>query len=359
MNWSGGDLGADSGRGRASRFFARVFENPENPLGWSVKAFAIDGITVRVHIATLIYVVSMLLWSIPSSNAGIIYMVMAMVSLVVIVTAHEFGHCYACRWVEGEADRIVLLPFGGLALCLPPNTWRANLITTVGGPAVNVALFPVSSIGLIIAGAGEHVLFNPLNPIGTLVLLGSESGSTLATYALTGLWWFHYINIIILGFNVLLPMFPLDGGRIVQALLWKKRGYKEATEIAVLLGFAGAIVLGIVGVVANETMLLVIALFGAWACWVERKRVRGEVELSAAGGLGGMTGEQSWAVDNEDDTAREPSKREIKRQQHEAAEQAELDRILAKISEGGMDSLSRVERATLKKSTEKRKKQTR
>ena len=136
-----------SGRGGA-RVWNRVFENPENPLGWSVFFCRFRGITVRVHIFTLVYIGVMLLWSIPKSNAGILYMAPAMASLFVIVLLHEFGHCFACRRTGGEADRIVMLPFGGLALAQPQQNWKSHLITTVGGPLVNVVMLPFTSAAL-------------------------------------------------------------------------------------------------------------------------------------------------------------------------------------------------------------------
>lgn len=340
------------GGGKGSRFLSRVFEDPANPLGWSLRIFTFDGITVRIHLFTILFVVTMLLWSIPKGNAGLGIMALAMSSLMILVLLHEFGHCYACRYSGGSADRIVMLPIGGLALIRPLDHWRSHLISTVGGPAVNVALMPVTILGLWAAGLGSAILFNPLSPTTTLADPAFGSGSSVGTWAKYALWWFHYSNIVLLAFNVLIPAYPLDGGRILQAALWRKWGYHRATEVAVYVGIAGAMVMGVFGLVANESMLVVIAVFAAWACWTERRRLTGEFELA----------QESYTLGGalpKDDDLEDPwtQRRREKQIQAEQDEQAELDRVLAKIASEGMDSLSAGERKTLRRATEKKRKE--
>src|SRR5690606_16659920 len=99
----------------------------------------------------------------------------------------------------------VMLPFGGLAFTMPPHDWRAHLITTVGGPAVNVAIMPITSLALIALGYGGSVVFNPFE-IGDA--MPKQAASNGALFAVIALWQFHVVNILILGFNVLLPFFP-------------------------------------------------------------------------------------------------------------------------------------------------------
>lgn len=332
----------DSGdRGRFARFFARVVENPENPLGWSMKMFTVDGITTRIHLVTIVYFVAMLLSSLAWGNIGFAFMAIAMTSLFVVVLLHEFGHCYACRWVGGEADRIVMLPFGGLALTAPPNEWKPYFITAAGGPLINLLIFPLTALGLLLIGRPDTIAtFNPFDP--GFVVASFRGTNTFTAYAKVALWWLHYTNIVIFAFNVFLPMFPLDGGRMVQGLLWKRKGYVAATNMAVITGFAGAIVLGVFAAVAGRTLLLAIAIFGGWACYVERKRLFADEELAAAGYA--RVGDFDASAPSEPD---EPSRAELKRRERAEREQAELDRILAKISDHGMASLTRREKATL------------
>ena len=341
-------------RGPVRRFFDRLFESVDNPLGWSMRMFRFRGIDARIHLATVIFILGYLISSISVDRAGLPFVAAAMAALFLIVLLHEFGHCFACRAVGGEADRIVMLPFGGLAFTRPPHDWRSHLITTLGGPGVNVALVPVTSLALFLAGAPRAILFNPLWPSGTYNLL--STGSNLTYYPLLALWSFHYINIVLLAFNVLLPFFPLDGGRIVQALIWRSKGYRKSMEAATLIGFAGAGLLAIVSIFFKEMLLLIIALFGFWSCWVERQRVRADVELAEVGagplasGLGVSLGE---SLDAPDRPAR-PSRAEVKHQKQEEADATELDRLLEKIGAQGMASLSRTERKALDRLSKKK-----
>lgn len=347
--WSRGGGG---GGGGASRFFARLFENPENPLGWSVKLFTAGGITVRLHLIFILYAAGMMLWSIPKGNAGIAWTALGMACLFVIVVLHEFGHCYACRLVGGEADRIVMCPWGGLALCRPPHDWKAHFITTFGGPGVNLILFPVFAGFLFLAGLGRHVVFNPFEPWRVLTAPEFNASATLLNFGKAALWWLHYTNIVIFGFNMLLVFFPFDAGRLIQAILWRFRGYGWSMEVALMVGLAGATLLGVFGLVAGHSTLVAIAVFGVLTCWMERRRLRGEFELgdpSYAPGSGKFI-----AVPVEGDEFARLAKKQAKERERAAREQAEVDRILAKIAREGMGSLSRGERKTLEGATKKK-----
>lgn len=337
-----GPWGPDGDDGGASRaWLSRVFGNPDNPLGWSIRLFRAAGITVRVHLFTIVFLLFMIVWSILPSQMGFGFMALAMVSLFGVVLAHEFGHCFACRWMGGEADRIVLLPIGGLALTRPADSWKAHFVTSAGGPAVNLLLVPLAVSALFACGLSDHVLFNPLTPSLTLASPEFQASTTLAAYAKVALWWVHYVNLVILAFNACIPAFPLDGGRMLQAVLWDRLGYRRATEVAVLSGFvAGTLLIGL-GLASNQTIIVAIAALCIWSCWMERRRLRGDLDLALL-------------EDSPDQQEPEGSDAVDRRLAREAAEQAELDRILAKIGASGMPSLTRRERKTLESATKKR-----
>lgn len=341
--------GMSGGRGRAAQFFGRVFENPDNPLGWSVKMFTASGIAVRMHLFTIVFVLVQLLWSIPQGNAGVGFMAVSMVCLLALVMVHEFGHCFACRYAGGSADRIVMLPIGGLALCRPPERWRAHLLTTVGGPMVHVALLPVLCVMLWFAGLAATIVFNPFGPSLVLTDPAFHSSNSVLYWAKVALWWTHYVNLVLLAFNVLIPAYPMDGGRLLQAVLWSRMDRDRATEITIYVGFAAGGALGVIGIASNQSMLVIIAAFSLWTCWVERKRLRGVGELgSEEFALGGSLSpsddlEDPWTL-----------RRRAKERRTAAAEQRELDRILEKIAASGMPSLTAAERKMLKKMTKKK-----
>src|SRR5262245_7806750 len=126
------DLSAKSGR-RA--------EAMRDPMSWSIPLFRAFGIQVRLHILYIIITLGLVLRAVSlMPDHWLDVVLVAVVLLFIAVLLHEFGHCFAARRVDGEADEILMWPLGGLAYCAVPHTPRANLITAVGGPLVNVAI---------------------------------------------------------------------------------------------------------------------------------------------------------------------------------------------------------------------------
>src|SRR5439155_22356442 len=161
-----------------------------------------------------------------------------------IVLLHEFGHALACRQVGGVANRIVLWPLGGIAYVNPPPRPGAVLWSIAAGPLVNVALVPIT-LGLYVwSGMGGHDA-------------GDLPGYLQAIY---------FINLGLLLFN-LLPIYPLDGGQIVQALLWFVLGRARSLLVVSIVGLA--VGLGTMGLAlsAREFWLGIVALFVAWRSW--------------------------------------------------------------------------------------------
>ncbi len=167
-------------------------------------------------------------------------------ALFVIVTLHEFGHALACRQVGGTADTIVLWPLGGVAYVSPPQRPGATLWSIAAGPLVNVALIP-ALLGL---EAGSRVL-------GLTVAIPA-----LATLIRAVLW----INVCILVLNVL-PVYPLDGGQILRAILWFPLGRARSLIAATVVGFFGVLGLGLLALAAGSAWIGIVAVFVALNCW--------------------------------------------------------------------------------------------
>ena len=328
------------GRGGGGSILRRVFGDGENPFSWAFPLFTAAGIRVKVHVIFIILIISQLIWSASRDTVGLGYMAAGMAILFVMVLLHEFGHCIACRMVRGEADEILMWPLGGLAYCRPPHTWQANLVTAVGGPMVNVILLPILGGTLLALGGGwESVLFNPFQPTRPLSVMGS--------WGMVILWWAHFTNLILLAFNVLTPMYPMDGGRIVQCLLWSRLGFDRSMDVSTRIGLVAAVALFILGMVAGQTTLMAVAIFGGMTCWFERKR------LAFARDAGGYAMSSVTAEANRREQAafdRAARKQAAERAQRADA-QKEVDRILAKISREGMGSLTKKERQTLERAS--------
>ncbi|MFI4896843.1 MAG: site-2 protease family protein, partial [Phycisphaerales bacterium JB059] len=238
MGWSDRDQAGGYDDARGGRFRAamrRVFGDGENPLNWGFTLYRAWGIRVRVHLLFVIFLIARLIFTLPQDGIGRTYMLWLLAALFVLVLLHEYGHCVACRRVGGEADDIMLWPLGGLADCRPPHDWRASLITTLGGPLVNAALLLPLGMGVWIATRElGSVIFNPFDPGSTLLALRTPApagGIGAQPWWLTALWSAHYANLILLGFNLLVPMYPMDGARILHALLWRKMGHDRGTMV--------------------------------------------------------------------------------------------------------------------------------
>lgn len=331
-------------------------------LSWSVPFFRIGGVSVRLHITFLVFAAFTLLGPLLSSKGHlpIGYLLMSVTCLWLSVLLHEFGHVIACRLVGGEADEILLWPLGGLAMCRPPHNWRASLITTLGGPLVNVLMMVPTGLAILAAGGGrEALLFNPFTPfVGMTAFQSAISGSSLTVGLWTTVWWLYYVNLALLLFNMLLVMFPMDAGRVLQEVLWSRIGYRRSMKIAATVGMVMAGLVGMYAMVRSETTLMTIAIFAGFTCFNELQRV----QFAERAGAEPEEEESPFAAslrperESEDTDAMLERKRKEaqRRQEEELRHQQELDRILAKISTQGMGALTRSEKRFLEQDTTRR-----
>ncbi|MEO7165817.1 MAG: site-2 protease family protein [Spartobacteria bacterium] len=189
--------------------------------GGSIRLFKVAGIEVFLHWSWfLVAIYEVQVWR--SMFTSPFWAALLYVGLFVLVTMHEFGHALACRQVGGQANRIVLWPLGGIAFVSPPPRAGAMLWSIAAGPLINLLLVPILTFA-------EH----------TAVRAGWAASSPDAFRVLHLLW---QINLGLLLFN-LLPIYPLDGGQIVRALLWFPLGQIRSLFIATAIGFVGGALL--------------------------------------------------------------------------------------------------------------------
>ncbi|RME38604.1 MAG: hypothetical protein D6788_07115, partial [Planctomycetota bacterium] len=239
----------------------------DNPINWSFRIGRLFGIDVRVHIAFILCAAVLLAMEMPKPGSGVSrsfgeVFVDAFGTyglLFFIVLVHEFGHCFGARAVGGEADEILLWPLGGLATTDPPHNARAYFLTAAAGPAVNV-IFCVLTATVLIFWTGRSAAV-PLNPFHPFRPIDSELFFSLTAAQFWAVRFFG-LSYLLLLFN-LLPILPLDGGQMLQSVLWSARGYRKSMEIATATGMVGAIVVGVVALFIEESwLLLMIAVFG-------------------------------------------------------------------------------------------------
>jgi Zn-dependent protease len=211
----------------------------------SIHLFRFAGVDLYLHWSWFLLAV----YGISSRGArysSIVWPVLEYLALFGIVLLHEYGHALACRQVGGQANQIVLWPLGGVAYVSPPPRPGAMLWSIAAGPLVNVALAPVLSVLAMLASAGGWAETRP-------------NGFTFITTLC-------YINWGLLIFN-LLPIYPLDGGQILQSLLWFVVGRARSLMVTVVIGFIGVGALILVAIWAHAVWFGILCVFILLNCW--------------------------------------------------------------------------------------------
>ncbi len=178
--------------------------------GFSLRMGSVAGIPIRLH-GSLLAAIGLFLVLRPTPGlSGVAMVLLGAVALFGSVLAHELGHALAARRLGLRTADISLYPFGGIARLVDlPRTARQELIVAVAGPLVSAALAGLSLLLALLAG-----------PSGAL-----RGGLEL----LAG------INLTLTLFN-LLPALPMDGGRVLRALLASRMGFARATETSSGIG---------------------------------------------------------------------------------------------------------------------------
>jgi Zn-dependent protease len=209
---------------------------------WKVGTFA--GIGVYIHSTFLILILWILFiyWNAGHNAATVAGGLLFTLALFVCVVLHEFGHALTARMFGIGTRDITLLPIGGVSnLERMPEEPGREFLVAIMGPAVSIG----------IAGA----LFLLLKLAGQPFRLRSMTPWTAASFVERLI----LANIVLAAFN-LLPAFPMDGGRILRAVLARYLGFARATDIAARVGRGVAVLFGLVGLYGNPFLFL-IAIF--------------------------------------------------------------------------------------------------
>lgn len=229
---------------------------------WSVKIGRFFGIDVFIHVTFLLLLafVGLTQWLGGGNAVAAAGAVVFFLAVFLCVLLHEFGHALAARQYGIHTRDIMLLPIGGVARLekMPENPVQ-ELWVALAGPLVNVVIALGLFFGLNIRGVWDS--FGAISTVN-----GSLPERLLA------------INIFLVVFN-LLPAFPMDGGRVLRALLALRMSYPRATRLAATVGQGMAIVFGFAGLFLTP-MLLLIALF----VWVGASQEAAAVEFKASMG---------------------------------------------------------------------------
>jgi Zn-dependent protease/predicted transcriptional regulator len=240
---------------------------------WAARIGTFAGIGVYVHATFLILVawVALAHWQTERSVAAALSGVAFVLALFGCVVLHEFGHALTAARFGIRTRDITLLPIGGVArLERMPDDPRQELWVALAGPAVNVVIAGALFALLSVTGA--------LTPLGELAVAEGSFAERLMA-----------VNLFLAAFNML-PAFPMDGGRVLRAVLALRTDYTRATQLAATVGQGMALLFGLLGLFGNP-MLLFIALF----VWIGATQEAALTGMRSA--LGGIPLERAMVTD--------------------------------------------------------------
>jgi Zn-dependent protease/CBS domain-containing protein len=230
-------------------------------MSWSWKLCRIAGIPIYVHWTFVILILAIVLsyWAQTDNPVTALKGGGSILALFGCVVLHELGHALMARRFGVPTSDITLLPIGGVArLQRIPDRPVQELLIALAGPAVNVVIVA------LIALAGVRLPTSAGDPQG-LVQVPFWPQMML-------------VNAFLAAFN-LLPAFPMDGGRVLRALLAMRLPYARATRLAASIGQFMAIGFGLFGLASGATMLLLIAIFVWIGAEAEARQVEERVAL--------------------------------------------------------------------------------
>jgi Zn-dependent protease len=242
---------------------------------WSWRIGKISGIDVYIH-ATFLILLAWVGWQYWAESHDVVATLVGVAFMATIfgcVLLHEFGHALAARRFGIATRDITLLPIGGLArLERMPDKPLQELWVAIAGPLVNVAIAAGLTLFLLATGGW-----------GSGDLLDVAGGSFLHRLI--------FVNLVLVIFN-LIPAFPMDGGRVLRAILALSLNYTMATQIAATIGQALALLFGLAGIlILQNPMLLFIALF----VWIGAGQEASMVLMKSA--LSGIPASQAMLTD--------------------------------------------------------------
>lgn len=325
---------------------SRVLGEGEDLLTWSLPVFSSGALRVRVHFVFILAAVWEAVLSISRAHAGPVHVFTAVIVLALLVAVREVGRWCLSRRTGDAPDQIVLWPLGLLSATGSERPTPPSAGSAIGGLVINLLLTPVLAGSLWLAGQGwDSLVFNPLAPLAIVGRIGS--------LPVAALWWAYYLNVLLLGINLLVPMLPLDAGRVVEAFLARRVDGRRAAMAACRIGLLSALVLFVGAMTADQVRLVGLAVFGTAVCWIHLRRIEflHETEIprdfpGAADPLGPRPADPPDRATARADVPLMPPAPPVD-------DPAEVDRILAKISAAGLSGLSTEERRILAAATER------
>lgn len=214
---------------------------------WSTTLFTIRGIDIKVHASfAIIVAVGATQWGAAHGLHGAFFGAALTLAIFGCVLLHELGHSLVAQRFGLKVKEVVLLPIGGIAsLVGKPQSPKQEIAIAVAGPAVNVVIALALGAGLWFSGAAANISAATVSKLApswvTFWLMLTAGNASLALFNL-------------------LPFFPLDGGRVLRALLSLKVGELQATRWAGGVGQIAGVVMAGVALVSGHVLLALIGI---------------------------------------------------------------------------------------------------
>lgn len=283
-----------------------------DPMKWALPLYRAFGIHVKIHLFFFLITLPIFLRLVYITDGRVHWFDLFMITVGLVfglILLHEYGHCFAARWVDGQAEEILIWPLGGLAYVDVPHTPRANFITTLAGPAVNFAICIACCLAMLSAGFSPLASLNPFgNPFIANTYNYQDGRTYTSTYVdkyyvagtaepakslmkkMTGeivsadapfeaveraalptwaiwVWRINWLSWWLFLFNMLIPAYPMDCGRLIHAIIWSRRDFRTATITCCYIGYASAAVMLMISFATNESILVGLALFIGFHCY--------------------------------------------------------------------------------------------
>ena len=323
---------------REDRFYYRDSQDDRSSslpsvLGGSIHMFWAGSCPVRMHAGALMAAVIYLIAGVGSLDFP--QRLLAVGILLMLVLLHESGHCLVTTFLRGSVDEVLLWPLGGLVDVRPPRRPLSVLITALAGPMVNAAICAICWTALHFLSHSSPVMLNPF-----AIALPPAMWSDPRFYLLL----VFDLSYLMLLLN-LLPIVPMDGGRVLQCTLWPFMGYARCLLSACNISILLAMTLALASLAAAEWLLCGVML----ACLVVSVQRRA---VMVAAGIGRDGDPEERLPRSRRHHLNRLTKWRARRQiRREEAETIRVDQILIKVYHSGMRSLSWGEKRLLRRAT--------
>lgn len=334
-------------RGSESRpSFGQLFARWDDPLTWSVGLVSWGGYRVGVHWITVFWIALQVMLAVPADRIGPQNIALAVGFVLLAVVLRESARLWLAGRVGGESEYVVIWPLGAMVSPTPPRALAPKLLVSMAPTLVSM----VVGTGLLAAlwwmgATARQMWFNPFDVRAV--------ARSIESFPLSVVWWAYFSNLVVAGLN-LLPMLPLDGGRLFEVWAWHSRRRERARTMVGLMSIFIAGVLAIVGISAEQPLLIALSVFGGLAGWLELRRsefVERPAYVSPGLPPDWIAGVDSVSSATAEFPAAEDAEGSADDPEPQPVAAGGIDEVLAKISASGMGSLTDDERDILARET--------